>query len=176
MHTTILPIQHAHTYARVYACTHAHTHTHTHLDWGHVDFFRGLNVVPDTEVAPVLRHHHIAAWHPLDVGAVVQHARLLPALNVKQVQLHTHTHTHKFMVRQYLLNKLQIIPKHKPTTTGINCSHIHTHLQSFMVRHVHGKDVLNTLQIIPKHKLTTTGLERACPQTPTPMQRRWWRW
>ena len=97
----------------------------TYLNGGHVDFFRSLYVVPDAKVAPVLRHHHVTAWHPLYVGAVVQHTRLLPALNVKQVQLHKDTHwrcwciklrrEHNFSYKQWTCFKIQrFISTHFP--------------------------------------------------------------
>ena len=59
----------------------------SHLDGEHGDALWAVNAVPDAQVPPVLRHHHVAAGHPLHVGAETQQRGLRAALDVVQVEL-----------------------------------------------------------------------------------------
>ena len=57
------------------------------LDREHGDFLRCVNVVPNAQVASVLRHNHVTQWNPLHIRAVVQDGCSLLALDVVQVEL-----------------------------------------------------------------------------------------
>lgn len=72
------------------SCRSKLVHTETtksHLDGEHGDALRAVDAVPDAEVPPVLGDHHIAARHPLDVGAETQHRRLHAGPYVVQMEL-----------------------------------------------------------------------------------------
>eukprot|EP00959_Pyramimonas_sp_CCMP1952_P474805 9503851-Pyramimonas_sp.AAC.15 len=58
-----------------------------YLDGEDGDLIRVVDGVPHAEVAPVLRHHHVALRHPLHVRAVVQHGGALLLRQVVKVQL-----------------------------------------------------------------------------------------
>lgn len=59
----------------------------SHLDGEHGDALWAVDAVPDAEVPSVLRHHHVAAGHPLDVRAEAQQRGLHAALYVVQLEL-----------------------------------------------------------------------------------------
>lgn len=59
----------------------------SHLDGEHGDALRAVDAVPDAEVSSVLSHHHVAAGHPLDVGAEAQQRGLHAALEVVEMEL-----------------------------------------------------------------------------------------
>ena len=59
----------------------------THPEGEHGGALGAVDVVPDTEVGPVLGHHHVTAWHPLDVGAERKERGLYGAFYVVQVEL-----------------------------------------------------------------------------------------
>lgn len=58
-----------------------------YLQRKHGDSLWSIDVVPNAETVPVLSNHHITAWHPLHVGAVVQDGGLGAAVNVIELQL-----------------------------------------------------------------------------------------
>ena len=58
-----------------------------HLDRKHGDFLGSIDVVPNAEVAAILRNHNIAQRHPLHVTAVVEDGGSFLRLDVTQVQL-----------------------------------------------------------------------------------------
>lgn len=61
--------------------------TERHLDGERGDALRAVHVVQHAEVTSVLGHHHVAAGHPLDVGAEAQNRGLHGALQVVQMEL-----------------------------------------------------------------------------------------
>ena len=69
------------------ACVHACVCPPTYPEGEHGDSLGAVDVVPHTQAIPVLGHHHVAARHPLHIGAEAQHRGFLPALNVVQMQL-----------------------------------------------------------------------------------------
>lgn len=65
----------------------------SHLDREHGDALWAVDAVPDAEVPPVLRHHHVAAGHPLDIRAEAQQRGLHATLYVVQLELGGETDT-----------------------------------------------------------------------------------
>lgn len=46
-----------------------------------------VNVVPDTEIAPILSHHHVTERDPLYVGAVAEQSGPRTTLQVIEMEL-----------------------------------------------------------------------------------------
>ena len=61
--------------------------TNADLDREHGDPLRSVDVVPHTQVASVLPHHHITTRHPLYIGAVVEDGGARLARYVVHVKL-----------------------------------------------------------------------------------------
>lgn len=109
---------------QAHKCTHpgALNVLHIPLDGHNSLLVWSIDAVPDTQVAPALRHYHITSWNPLHITAVRQQGCTLLLSNVEEVKVTLLVSKQQVSCPGIQLLQTVKLSKHQAVTTQQQCS------------------------------------------------------